>query len=425
MKKILLVISVSLAATSMRAQNVGIGTSDPSKKLSVKGTIVVDHDEENNGSMDSASLLFGKNGLVGITSNKLFGLNSGGIDLWTGGLRRFSINNNGNTGIGTLPVNNYRLQVNGKLNATGNISTNDSLFVNGHIGVGTAPVPGFRLKVDGLSLFTGTSYFEGNQSVDGWLGVGGSLYVVGPMETYNFKANQTLRVGQHVAIGGGIDSAFRLRVFDGNSRFGGSMEATGNMTIGGTLDNTYKLRVIGGNSRFGGDAQVTGRMAIGGDMDDNYRLRVYDGNSRFGGNAQVTGILDVGGNINLTGQLNAGSVNAAAISIGGKGAARSDGPSPLRIGFNSKNVDVTIPGGATVEYTVNITDFEGDNDDVRVMVSQFQYTTGGSIDAWERVLITVSNVDAVTDTCKINIHNTAGGQLTVKGTIYLTAIAKN
>ncbi|HOZ77241.1 MAG TPA: hypothetical protein PLY34_04555 [Ferruginibacter sp.] len=425
MKKTLLAVSVTLAAIQMQAQNVGIGTNTPAKKLSVRGTIVVDHDEENNGSMDSASLLFGKNGLVGITSNKLFGLNSGGIDLWTAGFRRFSINNNGNTGIGILPNNNFRLQVNGKLNATGNISTDDSLYVNGGMAVGTNSTNGYRLRVDGTSRFSANAYMDGSLMVSGLLEADGGAIVLGTLEGYAIRANNTLRVGDYAAIGGLLDSNFRLRVYNGSSRFGGSVEATGNMTIGGTLDETYRLRVIGGNSRFGGDAQVTGRMAIGGDMDDNYRLRVYDGNSRFGGNAEVTGLLDVGGNINLTGQLNAGSVNATAISIGGKGAARSDGPSPLRIGFNSKTVDVTIPGGATIEYTVNITDFTGDNDDVRVMVSQFQTAFGSSIDAWERMLITVSNVDAAADTCKINIHNTGGGQLTVKGTIYLTAIAKN
>jgi hypothetical protein len=425
MKKFILACSAAFTVVSMHAQNVGIGTNEPAKKLSVKGTIVVDHDEENNGSMDSASLLFGKNGQVGISSNKLFGLNSGGIDLWTNGQRRFSINNSGNAGLGVLPNNNYRLQVNGKLNATGIISTDDSLYVNGGLAVGTNSTTGYRLRVNGTSRFSANAYMDGSLRVSGLLEADGGAIVVGTLQGYAIKANNTLRVGDYAAIGGLLDSSFRLRVYDGNSRFGGSLEATGNLTVGGTLDNTYRLRVVGGNSRFGGDAQVTGRMAVGGDMDDNYRLRVYDGNSRFGGNAEVTGILDVGGNINLTGQLNAASVNATAISIGGKGAARSDGPSPLRIGFNSKAVDVTIPGGATVEYTVNITDFTGDNDDVRVMVSQFQTAAGSSIDGWERMLITVSNVDAANDTCKINIHNTGSGQLTVKGTIYLTAIAKN
>lgn len=425
MKKIIFLIPAFIAAISMQAQNIGIGTSDPTKKLSVKGTIVVDHDDENNGSLDSASLLFGKNGLVGITSNKLFGPNSGGLDLWTAGLRRFSINNSGNTGIGILPNNNYRLLVNGKLNVNGNISTDDSLFVNAGIGIGTNPVSGFKLRVNGLSRFLSNTYMDGSLRVSGLLEADGGAIVVGDLEGYSVKANNTLRVGDYAAIGGLLDSTYKLRVYGGPSRFGGSVEATGNMTIGGTLDDTYRLRVVGGNSRFGGDAQVTGRMAIGGEMDDNYRLRVYDGNSRFGGNAQVTGMLDVGGNIDLNGQLNAGSVNTAALAIGGKGAVRSDGLSPLRIGFVSKYVDVTLPAGAIQEYTVNITDFTGDNDDVRVMVSQFAYAAGAGPNSWERALITISDVNAAADTCKINVHNTTASQFTIKGTIYLTAIAKN
>lgn len=425
MKKILLLISVNVAFITLKAQNVGIGTSDPAKKLSVRGTIVVDHDNENSGSLDSASLLFGKNGLVGITSNKSIGLNSGGIDLWTAGARRFSINNNGNTGIGILANNNYRLHVNGKLNATGNIITDDSLYVNGGIAVGTNSTEGYRLRVNGISRFLGNTYMDGSLRVSDHLEADGGAIVLGILEGYAIRANNTLRVGDYAAIGGLLDSNFRLRVYNGPSRFGGSVEATGNMTIGGPLDDTYRLRVVGGNSRFGGDAQVTGRIAIGGEMDDNYRLRVYDGNSRFGGNAQVTGMLDVGGNINLTGQLNAGSVNTTALAIGGKGSVRSDGLSPLRIGFVSKYVDVTLPAGAIQEYTVNITDFAGDNDDVRVMVSQFQYTTGAGPNSWERTLITISDVNAAADTCKINVHNTSGNQFTIKGTIYLTAIAKN
>jgi hypothetical protein len=244
------------------------------------------------------------------------------------------------------------------------------------------------------------------------------------LEASDVKVNRTLRVADYAAVGGGLDSNFRLRVYDGNSRFGGSVEATSNMTIGGSLDNTYRLRVIGGNSRFGGDAQVTGRMAIGGDMDDNFRLRVYDGNSRFGGNAQVTGTMDVGGNIDVTGQLNAGSVNTGALAIGGKGSVRSDGLSPLRIGFSSKYIDYFFTGGEIREFTANITDFEGDNDDIRIVVSQFQQA-GGSPEAWERMLITIRDVDAATNTCKIKIRNTASGQLEVKGTLYLMCVAKN
>jgi hypothetical protein len=426
MKKIFLLAALSAITISMQAQNVGIGTNAPTKKLSVNGSIVVDHEETSQGKLDSASLLFGKNGLVGITSAKGLNINSGGIDMWTNGLRRISVNENGNTGIGTLANNIHRLNVNGKLNVTGNISTSDSLTVNGHVGIGINPQPGYKLRVGGMSRFGDHVYMDDRLFVANLFEAsGGAIVSGGPLEAYDVRVNRTLRVADYAAVGGTLDSNFRLRVYDGNSRFGGSVEATSNMTIGGSLDNTYRLRVIGGNSRFGGNAQVTGRMAIGGDMDDNFRLRVYDGNSRFGGNAEVTGTLDVGGNIDAAGQVNAVSVNTGALAIGGKGSVRSDGLSPLRIGFSSKYIDVTLPAGAIQEYTVNIADFTGDNDDVRVMVSQFQSAIGSNINSWERTLITVSEVNAAADTCKISVHNTSAGQFTVKGTIYLSVIVKN
>lgn len=401
-----------------QAQNVGIGTNTPLKKLSVNGSIAIDHDLRNNGSLDSAALIFGNNASTGISSSKIGGLNLNGLDLWTNGTRRFSINQNGYAGIGTLPNTTHRLSINGRLNATGNISTDDSLFVNGHVGIGTAPDGFAKLKVNGLARFN-AGEFQYDMTVGGIFHSVGFMWgsngatIAGVLEGYTVRVNNHLRVSEYASIGGSPDSTFRLRVYDGNSRFGGSVEATGNMTIGGALDDTYRLRVVGGNSRFGGDAQVTGRMAIGGDMDNSYRLRVYDGDSRFGGNVEVTG------------QLNTASVSTDALSIGGKGAVRSDGLSPLRIGFTSKYVDVVMPAGTTEEYTVNITDFTGDNDDIRVMVSQFSPATGGSALAFERTVISVTNVNASDGTCKLKLHNSAAGQLYVKGTIYLMCVAKN
>jgi len=154
-------------------------------------------------------------------------------------------------------------------------------------------------------------------------------------------------------------------------------------------------------------------MAIGGEMDNSYRLRVYDGNSRFGGNVEVTG------------QVNTASMSVDALSIGGKGSVRSDGPSPLRIGFTSRYVDVVIPGGATLEYIVNIPDFTGDNDDIRVSVSQFAPAGGGDQFAFERTIISITSVNATNGTVRMRLHNSAGGQLYLKGTVYLMAVAKN
>jgi hypothetical protein len=394
MKKIFLFISFFTATMIIQAQNVGIGTNVPVKKLSVAGSLLIDQGNDNKGSLDSAALLFGHPASVGISSTKQVGANIGGIDVWTNGTKRLSINQNGNTSIGTAPNNIHKLLINGKLHSNGNISTDDSLTVLGSSGIGGAPSPGYRFRVNGHSRFEGFVYMQYTAQVEGQLNANGGAKVQGTLEGDEGRINNTLRVANYASVGGTPDSNFRLRVYDGNSRFGGSVEATGNLTIGGALDNTYRLRVIGGNSRFGGDAQVTGNM-------------------------------DIGGNIDLTGQLNAGSANVGALAIAGKGSVRSDGLSPLRIGFNSKAINVTLPAGAIQEFTVNITDFAGDNDDVRVMVSQFQYGVGAGPNSWERTLITVSDVNAVTDTCKINVHNTTSNQLTIVGTIYLTTIAKN
>ena len=364
--------------SALQAQNVGIGTAQPSKKLSVNGSIVLDHGSINHGTLDSAALLFGNEQLTGISSNKQGAVNPAGLDVWTNGVKRLSVAQNGN------------------------------------IGINTTPDPIYKFKLSGISRFLSNAYFDGSVNVEGLLTVPGNSIFSGDVETYKLQVHDHLRVGDHAAIGGLRDTNYTLRVYGPRpSRFGGSLETWGNMTVGGALDPAFKLRVIGGNSRFGGDAQVTGRMAVGGDMDDNFRLRVYDGNSRFGGNVEVTG------------QINTASMSVDALSIGGKGSVKSDGLSPLRVGFASKYVDVVIPAGSTVEYTANITDFDGDNDDIRVAVSQFAPAAGGSALAFERSIISVTNVNASEDTCKIKLYNAAGGQLYLKGTIYLLCVAKN
>jgi len=181
--------------------------------------------------------------------------------------------------------------------------------------------------------------------------------------------------------------------------------------MGGTLDVSGTLN-LAGDGIVNNNFRVDGRVGINGPTNASYGLIVNNSNSRFGGNVEVTG------------QVNTASMSVDALSIAGKGSVRSDGLSPLRMGFASKFVDVVTPGEATVEYTVNITDFVGDNDDIRVMVSQFAPAAGGGILAFERCIISVTEVNATHDTCKIKIHNTVG-QLTVKGTIYLMCVAKN
>jgi hypothetical protein len=390
MKKIILISVAMINTFFLLAQNIGIGTLFPKHKLSVSGTITVDHDHANSGTLDSASLRFGASSNVGITSNKnasLIGYR--GLDFWTNNIKRISINEGGNVGIGiTGPL--HKLHVGGEMVAT------DYILAGSSLRAGSLPFSNsYKLQVNG-----GNSYFNGDGTFTGNLLTEGDHNVNGGILAQNIRATSALRADVKLAIGGATDDNYRLRVYDGNARIGGEFHATGNSAIGGLPDA-------------------------------NYRFRVYDGNSRFGGDVQVTGEIDNGSGNIVTNAVTTNAVNADnvtienSLTINGKGSVSSNGPSSLRIGFSSKAIDDVLVAGEIKVYTASIADFEGGNDDVRVMVSQFQHTFGGTINSWERMLITVTDVDAVANTCKLKVHNTTGGQMTLKGTIYLTVIAKN
>lgn len=351
-----LTLSFLFGLFTATAQNVGIGTNNPQRKLTVNGSVMVDQGNQNDGTLDTSALVFGTFGGTGINSRKI-GSGSHGLSFWTNGVANMNLSAGGNLGIG-----------------------------------GSSAAQ--RLRV------YGQGYFEGNLSTEG-----------------------TFQALNYAAIGGNPDPAFRLRVYDGATRFGGDMHATGNVAIGGEVDNNFRLRVIGGNSRFGGDLYATGNVAFGGDVDDAFRLRVYNGNSRFGGNVEVTGSATAA-SMSVDNAVSAGSVSTGSLTIGGKGSVRSDGNSPLRIGFTQKTVNVAINANSEVSVVADIADFSGDNDDVRVFVSQIVIDPTSS-PYWQRMNIMVSGVNATNDTCLLWIHNSTGVSVVMKGTIYLTTIAKN
>ena len=172
-----LLLSASIACFS---QNVGIGTNSPLKKLSVNGSLLIDQENNNTGSADSAAIRFGTNSVIGFSSNQdIGGVNPFGLDFWTNGVNRMNISSTGNVGINTgNPL--YRLDVNGSARtsslqtgtilATGNIGSdsdiiaNDDLFaaddlqviddanIGGNVGVGATPSASYKLNVNGNVL---------------------------------------------------------------------------------------------------------------------------------------------------------------------------------------------------------------------------------------------------------------------------------
>ena len=305
-----------------------------------------------------------------------------------------------NVGIGTNTPT-AKLHVNGTVKSVGLLSTDDDLVVNGNTGLGSVANASYRLQVNGASRFLGNGTFTGNLVVDNSL------------TAYSILSETTLRINDYAAIGGALDGNFRLRVYDGNSRFGGDAQVTGNMAVGGDLDPLYRLRVYGGNARIGGDFHATGNVGIGSTPDANYKLRVYAGNSRFDGNSTITGDLTVS-DVDITNTL----------TIGGNGSVRSNGPSPLRIGFNSQAINWEFGPGEVHSFTANISDFSGGYDDVRIFISQYENNMGGD-NSLHFFGVAISNINATNDTCEIKLKNLSPYTLTLFGTIHLTTIAKN
>lgn len=371
------------------SQNIGVGTNNPTRKLSVTGTVMIDHDNQNNGTLDTAALLFGTGG-VGITSRKVTGVGAAhGLNFWTNGSPRLSIASGGNIGIGGDATTFYKLRVYG-----GHVGIDSSMYIQkslnayGNSAIGIDVDPDFKFRVNGNSRFT------------------------------------AIQTSGNVTIGGTLDNTYRLRVVGGNSRFGGDLYATGYVAFGGDVDPDYRLRVWDGDSRFGGNMHATGNVAFGGVPDNNFRLRVHNGESYFGGSVQIAAHLNAN-NIGAAGTINALNIAVSnSLTIGGNGSVRSNGPSPLRIGFDSKTVDVFLAAGGMVAVTANITAFSGGNDDVRVFVSQIKSNAGNNL-AFANLHIAVTDIDAAANTCSLSIKNMSNLNSTLSATIYLTTIAKN
>jgi hypothetical protein len=287
-----------MAPLWVTAQNVGIGTLLPQKTLTVNGTILLDQGNNNQGGLDSAALLFGTSGGVGIISNKTAAGSINSLSFFTNNNMRMNISAAGNIGIGGIN--------------------------NG----------GSRLYVMGTTNMTGSAEIGGNLNVEG-----------------DGIIDNNFRINGRIGINGATNGSFGLMVNNSNSYFEGNITTTGTASIGGTVQATGNVNV-GSNLNVTNDGiinnnfRVNGRVGINGPTNGSFGLIVNNSNSYFQGNITATGTVNAAGDL----------------TIKGNGHVRSNGPSNLRVSFIARTVDQHINNGASAAVLVNTGFTGGNND---------------------------------------------------------------
>jgi predicted acyltransferase (DUF342 family) len=236
--------------------------------------------------------------------------------------------------------------------------------------------------------------------------------------------NGNFRVDGRIGINGPTNASYGLIVNNANSYFQGDAIVEGNARVNGRIgingptNLNYGLMVNNANTYMqgnltvsddaivNGNARVDGRIGINGATNANYGLIVNNANSYMQGNTTVTGNLSVGG----------------GVSINGKGMVTSNGPSPLRISFNSTYVDRDLGGNNDGSHTFSLPDFGPSIDDIRVEIAQFMPAGGSDT---QDFIWWISDIDPVANTARIRFRNVTAFGKTLRGTFYLTAIIRD
>jgi len=321
--------------------NVGVGTDDPQQNLSVAAGLNLDQLASNDGSSLDPGLSFGSNATEGIASNqKGGGTNPYGLNFYTSGALRLSIQQDGKVGIGVNPTQN--LSVNGglsidqgKQNNGSNLSPGLSFGANATEGIASNQSGG-GTNGSGLDFYTsgasrlcvtkdgkvgiGTASPQQNLSVSGGLNIdqanqnpGG---VVSPGLTFGYGSGEGIasnRIGGANLYGLDFYTNFHVRMSINNA---GTVNTTGNLTIGsfpvnllpvpqagtlavngnrsfllGTDQGNWHWIMAGGAAEFTGGS--TGNNALGFSYDSatgqGYILLNSNWNLHVGGNLWVGG----------------------------------------------------------------------------------------------------------------------------------------
>ena len=169
--------------------NVGIGTTNPQKNLSVQNGMNIDQADGNIGSTTVNAITFGNNSGEGIGSKRNAGGNQWGLDFYTNSTNKMSITNGGNVGIGTTSAPAAKLEVNGytKLGTdapsikfkklTGTTAGTDGGHVNIAHGLDESKILSVSVLVVASPTFIVGPNAEANGCNFTWILGGGTIYV--------------------------------------------------------------------------------------------------------------------------------------------------------------------------------------------------------------------------------------------------------
>lgn len=385
-------VAVLLSHQILLAQNVGIGVQNPQEKLTVDGGIMLDVDQQNNGSLDSFALVFGHERIAGIAYHQV-----NGMRFHSGGQSRFTVLPNGNVGVGTTSAS-YKFNVNGNMRASS---------IHGYsAGIGNPNL--FNNDNDIIfQVNDGYSYFDGKVRINNFLKssahfqVKGLSILDGDVQLKGESFMDTAVVYDQLGVGN-IAAGYKFRVW-GNAKIDEGLSVDGNMGIGGTA-GVYKFRLYG-DARIDSSMRVDENFAVGGSVDFTKKLRVKGGDAKFDGDVIIDGNLE-------------------ADKINGHGVVTSNGNSPLQMGFNSKAINLTLGAGVRFDHEFSISDFEGSTDNVRVMIAQFIPDPHPDYVNWSYVTMAPHIVDAAANTALIRFTNQHNAQVKIKGTLYIMSVAR-
>jgi predicted acyltransferase (DUF342 family) len=259
---------------------VGIGTTNPTKKLTVQGSAYISDDLTVGG-----DLIVSGNQIIGgdfdISGNLL-------VDDNITGFKDLFISGNTNL-IGDTTISG-NLDVNGDLIVSGNQIIGGDFDISGNLLVDDN-ITGFK------DLFiSGQTNLSGDTTISGNLDVNGDLIVSG---------NQT--------IGGDFDISGNLLVYDNITGFkdlfiSGQTNLSGDTTITGDLNIT-------GNTTITGEVMISGNTTLIGELIGS-TIHVDNNGVTITGTLNVTGDTNITGKVNISGNSDlSGDVNITGTTI--------------------------------------------------------------------------------------------------------------